>query len=98
MPESLLLHKNFLKLSNSSRTLYIHMRLEGIDSLEFEFPVSRALTFISKHTFLKTKEELVERGFIEIIHCDKNSGVPNVYKLCNKWNTFERGCLKRLDK
>lgn len=72
-------------LSSSAFKIYCYMRIESAGKREFRFPHCKYRTFMSKPTFFKARDELVEKGFIEIIKNNRNRRMANVYSFSEKW-------------
>lgn len=83
--ETMLKHKKFMSLKSSSKTLYIYMKYWACGRIEFEYAISMSKSFMSANTFLKSKDELVDKGFIEVIEIGKFTRTTNKYKFSNKW-------------
>ncbi|WP_312047523.1 hypothetical protein [Anaerotignum sp.] len=86
---SQLLHPVFIRLSNSAKVTYMYMRLESGGKIEFEFPASKYIILMSKHTFLNAKEELIKNGFIEERQNNKNIRKPNIYRFSANWRNLK---------
>ncbi len=82
---SQMLHPVYKSLSSSAKEIYQYMKLESGGYLDFEFPASKYLDLMSKHTFLKAKAELIEKGFIEELQNNRFIRKPNIYRFSAKW-------------
>ena len=40
---------------------------------------------MSNKTFLKARDELLDKGFIEFVSGNKFAHIPNMYKFSSKW-------------
>ena len=78
-------NKNFLKLPNSSKVLYMYMKLWALGKEEFQYAESLSNKYMSKATFYSARDKLIENGFIEIIETNKFAHIPNKYKFSSKW-------------
>jgi hypothetical protein len=83
----MMLSKIYLGLSDSAKTLYSYMKLYACGNDTFEYPISLALKYVSKSTFLRAKDELIEKGFIKYEHHNQFTKIKNVYKFLNEWRT-----------
>lgn len=83
--EDMMLHSNYLKLSASAKVVYSYMKLWACGDIEFDYPISLALKYTSKNTFLRAKEELIENGFIEVVYISKLGNISNRYKFSTNW-------------
>lgn len=72
-------------LSSSAFKIYCYMRIESAGKKEFRFPHCKYQSFMSKPTFFKARDELVEKGFIEIAQNNRNLRQANVYRFSEKW-------------
>jgi len=85
LTKRLLMNKKFLKLHNSSKILYIYMRLWAYPKKQFNYTISTAKVLMTKNTFLKCIDELEEKGFINIIYRNKYSHNMNIYEFSDRW-------------
>lgn len=72
-------------LSPSAFKIYCYMRIESAGKREFRFPHIKYQSYMSKPTFFKARDELVEKGFIEIAQNNRNLRQANVYRFSEKW-------------
>lgn len=72
-------------LSGSAFKLYVYMLLESCGKKEFTFPHSTYKELMAKPTFEKAKQELINKGYIEIKQNNANLRKPNVYEFTHKW-------------
>jgi hypothetical protein len=86
---SQLLHPVYKSLSSASKEIYQYMKLESGGCIDFEFPASKYLDLMSKHTFLKAKAELIKKGFIEVKQNNKNIRKPNIYRFSAEWKNLK---------
>ena len=83
----MMLSKAYLELSDSAKAVYNYMKLYSCGSDTFEYPVSLALKYTSKSTFLRVKDELIEAGFIEYEQHNQFCRTKNVFKLSGEWRS-----------
>lgn len=83
---SMLTHKKYIELTYSAQVLYIYMKAWSCGNQEFEYSWSLAKKIIkSNRTYISSKNELIEAGFIECIRTCKCSKFPNKYRFVNSW-------------
>ena len=82
---SQLVHKNFISLSSSAKTVYIYMLDYSNGKIETSFPYRIYKTFITKPTFIKSIKELTDKGFIETVENGRFTRTENKYKFLCKW-------------
>ena len=75
----------YMELSDSAKTVYSYMKLYACGNETFEYPISLALKYMSKPTFLRAKEELIANGFIEYERHNQFCKTKNIYKLSGVW-------------
>lgn len=73
----------FRDLPPSAQVLYVAMGLASKD-LTFRFPYSAYSKIMPKETFRRSRDRLVDAGFIEIVEEWRN-GSATTYKLSSKW-------------
>lgn len=82
MFESLVGNEGFINLTRPAREAYLLMGLQSKGRLEFSFPQTAYIRYMSKPTFISAKKELIAGGFIE----EKRYGYLTVkYRLSNEW-------------
>jgi len=81
----MMLNEKYLGLSDSAKTVYTYMKLYSCGNTIFEYPGSLALKYTSKSTFLRAKNELIEKGFIDYEENNRFAKIKNKYRLCNGW-------------
>lgn len=81
----MIMDDKFISLSNSSKVLYIYMRMWGYPKPEVDYAISLSKPYMSKNTFLKSIIELEKKGFIDIVFSNKFSHRPNRYKFSDRW-------------
>ena len=67
-------------LSSSARTLYAYMKMSAAGSNEFEYAASLINDVMSKPTFLRSRDELVEKGFIKYTNKNRAKYLREVAK------------------
>ena len=87
---TMMLSDNYLSLSNSAKVVYDYMKLWACGETEFEYSQSRALMYMSNKTFVKARDELEEKGFIEYVATNQYAHIPNKYKFSDKWKKYKQ--------
>ena len=87
----MMLSKVYLELSDSAKTVYNYMKLYSCGNEIFEYPVSLALKYTSKSTFLRAKEELLTVGFIEYEQHNQFCKLKNIFRLSGAWRNAPHG-------
>ena len=82
---SQLIHKNFTQLSSNAKVIYIYMLDYSNGSQTTTFPHSIYKDIVSKPTFIKCINELIEKGFIEITKNGRFTRTENEYKFISNW-------------
>lgn len=77
-----------MDLSSSAFRVYCYMRLESSGRKDFRFPYSKYRAYMSRPTFLKARDELVEKGFINIVRNNRNLRKANDYAFSERWKAF----------
>ena len=72
-------------LSPSAFKIYCYMRLESAGNKGFKFPHSKYCSYMTKPTFQKAKQELIDKGFIDIVQNNKNLRKANIYAFSERW-------------
>lgn len=86
LTKSLLTNEKWISLTYSSKIIYIYMKMWAYGRQEFKFSYALALNILkSRSTFKNAIDELVKKGFIEIIRISKTPGIGTLYKFTNKW-------------
>lgn len=85
IPHSLLMNKNTLELSASAFKTYIYLLDYACDKQTTKFSYSIAENFTTRPTFKSAIDELVKKGFLEIIQYGKFNKTPNIYKFSDEW-------------
>ncbi len=73
-----------------SRVLYIEMKLKYVGSNEndISFTYAEGEALMSKHTFTKSIDQLIDHGFIQIIRQGWSIREPNIYGFHIMWQQF----------
>lgn len=82
----MMLNKVYIELSDAAKTVYSYMKLYSCGNETFEYPISLALKYISKSTFLRAKDELIEKGFIEYEQHNQFCRSKNIFRLSGTWS------------
>lgn len=85
-----LMHVAVMELSDKAYRIYIHMLLESAGQRTFTFPRSKYKPFCGNTSFQRAKNELIEKGFIREIQCNKNLRKPNEYEFLGDWKQYTR--------
>lgn len=85
MPHTLLMNENFIRLSDSSKKIYLYMTDYANGQETTTFPRSIYERITTKQTFSKSIKQLNDYGFIEIIGFGKNTRTENIYKFIGDW-------------
>lgn len=72
-------------LSANAFKVFICMCMESAGQREFQFPYSKYKDFMSTHTFVRVKQELIDKGYIEEVQNNKNLRQANVYRFSSGW-------------
>lgn len=85
---SIMASEAMLSLSSSAFRVYCHMRIESGGKRSFKFPYSKYKIFMARPTFVKARDELVEKGFIDVIQNNKNLRKANIYAFSERWKNI----------
>lgn len=85
--DSLLMSTAVKKLSSSAFRVYVYMCIESGGHSHFTFPYSRYKQMMSKPTFFRALEQLVNAGFITVVAHNKNLRTANEYAFSNDWKS-----------
>lgn len=88
MGASLMASEAMRNLSPSAFKVYCYMRIESAGNRSFKFPHAKYRSYMSKPTFQKAKQELVNKGFIDVIQNNKNLRQANIYAFSDRWKTL----------
>lgn len=78
----------FRDLSNSAVRVYVNMLMEAGGKHRFRFPYNKYRCYMSKPTFFKARDDLINHGFIEIVQNNRNLRKANEYCFSDKWKSF----------
>lgn len=84
---SFLLHPMILGLSNSAYRVYSYMCLESGGERIFTFPYCKYKKIVSKPTFQRALQELIDNRLIETLQNNANLRKANVYCFNPKWRS-----------
>lgn len=87
MADSQMNDSAFLNLNHAAFHVYIYMKLAKTEQKknEFEFTYKVFKTIISKDGFSKAINELVEKGFVEVVERNANLRTANKYRFSSGW-------------
>ncbi len=85
---SIMASETMRTLSSSAFKVYCYMRIESAGKKSFKFPHTKYRSFMSKPTFYKARNELIEHGFIDIVQNNKNLRKANIYMFSDRWKTL----------
>ena len=88
MGATLMASEQMRSLSPSAFKIYCYMRLESAGNRSFKFPHAKYRSYMSKPTFLKAKQELIDKGFIDVVQNNKNLRKSNIYAFSDRWKTL----------
>ena len=77
-----------LTLSPSAFKVYCYMMLESGGNKDFTFPHAKFKAYLTKPTFYKARNELIERGLIDVIQNNRNLRKANVYTFSDRWKSL----------
>lgn len=85
LTKTMMLHKKYLSLKASSKVLYSYMKMWGYPKNEVDYSISLAKDFMSSNTFLDARDELVQKGFLDVVGIFRGSHTPNKYRFSDRW-------------
>jgi len=85
---TILASEAMLNLSASAFRVYCYMRIESGGKRNFSFPFNKYKRFMSRPTFIRARDELIESGFIDLIQSNKNLRKANIYGFTDRWKTI----------
>lgn len=85
LTSDLMCSEPFSSLSNGAQLLYLRMCLASAGKPEFQYTYSQYKAFLTKPSFIRCRNELVEADFIEIVERNGNLRLPNVYRFSLRW-------------
>ena len=86
---SLLTHPAVLSLRPLTLQIYIYMVMEAKGHTAFTFPYRVYSKLCSRAGFQKAREELIKKGFIEIVVDNRYKGEDTKYKFVTHWREYE---------
>ena len=75
-------------LTNGAFRLYIMMEYYSNGQEEFSFPHRIFKNVYSNQGFINSRNELIEKGFLDDFVSNKDARVENKYKFSDKWKKF----------
>ena len=84
------------ELSPNAFRLYVMMKSYAQQKNEFTFPYRIYKNFLSKQTFVKVREELINLGYVEPFVSYKNLRTENKYKFSSKWRERNKDKIKEI--
>ncbi len=85
----MMMSKNYLSLSASAKEVYSYMKLWACGNIEVDYSWKLASKYIGgNNTYLKAKDELIKKGFIQCVRTSKCSRLPNRYKFVSDWQNM----------
>lgn len=88
MGATLMASEQMRSLSSSAFKIYCYMRIESAGNRSFKFPHAKYRAYMSKPTFGKAKQELINKGFIDVVQNNKNRRKSNIYAFSDRWKTL----------
>lgn len=88
MGATLMASEQMRSLSSSAFKIYCYMRIESGGNRSFKFPHVKYRSYMSKPTFQKAKQELIDKGFIDVVRNNKNLRMANIYAFSERWKTL----------
>jgi|GEM_PF-3523361 len=87
LTRSMMLSPVYMELSSSAKELYSYMKLWACGNTEVEYAASMSNKYMSKNTFFKARDELIDNGFIEYPnrHCARDKREVARYEFSAKW-------------
>lgn len=73
------------ELSHTAFRLYIMMKDYARGEVKFSFPHRIYKNFMSKETFAKARDELIEKKYLQAFISNKNLRIENEYKFSGEW-------------
>ena len=92
----MLAHPKFINLSSAAKILYIYMKAWSKGHTTVVYSASMASAYMSKPTYFKARDELVESGFLEWINKpssakeSRESYQPAEFEFSAIWHTKKR--------
>lgn len=86
---SLLLDAACMGLSGNAFRLYVYALLEAEGKIEFEMPRHKYINLMTQPTFIKSRDELIKKGFMEVAQNNANLRKANVYRFSDQWKSTQ---------
>lgn len=89
----------FKELSIYAKWLYVEFRFKyyGDNDHHIIFTQKEAIKIMSINTFYKSRDKLIERGFIDIIERGGLEKRPVIYGLSNRWEKYGTKDFVKID-
>lgn len=87
--QDMMMSESYLSLSHTAKVVYDYMKLWACGNTEFYYAKELSKKYMSPTTFLTAKDELIEKGFIELIETNPFAHIPNKYKFSSKWKYYK---------
>lgn len=84
---TLMASEKMRSLSPSAFKIYCYMRIESGGNRSFKFPHAKYCSYMSKPTFIKAKQELIDKGFIDVVQNNQNLRKANIYAFSDRWKS-----------
>lgn len=84
------------ELSASAFRLYIMMKSYAKGDTEFNYPYRIHKNLFSKQTFIKARQELIDKGYIEPFASHKTMRTENVYRFSGKWRELNKELISSI--
>lgn len=78
------------ELSANAFRLYVMMKSYAKGKVEFNFPHRIFKQFLSKQTFVKARQELIDLGYIKPFVSHANLRTENTYRFSGEWRSRNR--------
>ena len=88
LTKSMLDDPAYKSLSSSAKVLYSYMKMWACGRDTVIYSVSMAKDFVSKPTFIKARDELIDKGFLEYTnkHRARDMREAAEYEFSSRWN------------
>lgn len=84
--KSMMDNENWLSLTSNSKILYMYMKLWAYGREQFQFAYTLAQNCIKNtKTIHNCINQLVEKGFIDIVSISRKVGYGTTYKFSDRW-------------
>ncbi len=90
MGASLMASEAARSLSASAFKILCYMKIESGGNRSFKFPHAKYQDYMSTPTFIKARDELIEKGFIQTVQNNRNLRKPNIYCFTDGWKFYAK--------